>query len=142
MPLQTKKKYQYPGWHDENTAGNVLYFAENIESLPHYSGPHFLWSDIQLSKSSTTKNNFTMQINLKSEHLHYWLSWCNGVRRCGQCNHVLPRSFILDYWTGILEWTTGLTFFLVLHIFKVGLLYIWVACNNISTLSGEYDTKK
>ena len=38
----------------------------------------------------------------------------------------------MDYWTDI---------FLVLHILKVGLLYTWVACDNISALSGEYDTK-
>jgi len=94
IPLQAKEKYQYPGWHNETTAGNVLYFAEDIKSLPHYSGPHFLWSDVQLSKSTTTKNTFIMQIGSKSEHLHYWLSRCNGVKQCSQCDHVLPRSFV------------------------------------------------
>jgi len=55
----------------------------------------FFVVNIQISKNSTT-NSSTMQINLKSEHLHYWLSQCNGVRRCGhdQCDHVLPRSMI------------------------------------------------
>ena len=51
----------------------------------------------------------------------------------------VPFMVVSSHWTGILEWTTGLTFFLVLHIFK--LLYIWVTCDSISALSGEYDTK-
>ena len=45
----------------------------------------------------------------------------------------------LDYWTGILEWTTGLTFSWFYTFLRVGLLYIWVACDNISALSGGYD---
>ena len=40
----------------------------------------------------------------------------------------------------ILEWTTGLTFFWFYTFLMVGLLYIWVICDNISALSGECDT--
>lgn len=52
-----KEKYQYPGWHD-SCIGNVLYYSTDITKLPHYneSDPHFLWSDIQLSKASTSKH--------------------------------------------------------------------------------------
>ena len=47
---------------------------------------------------------------------------------------------VSNHWTGILEWTTGLTFFWFYTFLRVGLLYIWVTCDNISVLSGEYDT--
>ena len=45
----------------------------------------------------------------------------------------------LEYWNGLLEWTTGLTFFFWFYTcLRVGLLYIWVTCDNISALSGDY----
>ena len=44
-------------------------------------------------------------------------------------------------WTGILEWTTGLTFFWFYTFLRVGLLYIWVTCDTITALSGEYFLK-
>ena len=80
VPLDAKEKYQYPGWHD-SSVGNILYYTENVKSLPHYSEPHFLWSDIQLSKASTTKNKFTTKITSKEVNLQYWLSHCNGVKK-------------------------------------------------------------
>ena len=92
-PLDTKEKYQYPGWHN-SSIGNVLYYTDNVKSLPQYSESHFLWSDIQLNKTSTTKNKFTIQINSKEENLQYWLSHCNGVKKCGECDHILPKSYI------------------------------------------------
>ena len=49
---------------------------------------------------------------------------------------------VSNHWTGLQDWNTGLTFYFGFTHFKVGLLYIWVACDNISALSGEYDTKK
>ena len=80
-PLDTKEKYQYPGWHG-STVGNVLYYTDNVKSLPQYSEPHFLWSDIQLimSKSSTTKNRFTVNINSTEEYLQYSFG-CRTVRK-------------------------------------------------------------
>ena len=92
-PIDTKEKYQYPGWHN-SSIGNVLYYTDNVKSLPQYSELYFLWSDIQLSKTSTTKNKFTIQINSKEENLQYWLSHCNGVKKCGECDHILPKSYI------------------------------------------------
>ena len=80
VPLDTKERYQYPGWHS-SSVGNVLYYTDNVKSMPYYNDPHFLWSDIQLSKTSTTKNK-------------YWLSHCNGVKKCGECDHVLPKSYL------------------------------------------------
>ena len=48
------------------------------------------------------------------------------------------HQVVSNHWTGLLEWITGLKFFLVLHILRVGLLYIWVTCDKISVLSDEY----
>jgi len=58
-----------------------------------FSDPHFLWSDIQLSKTSTTKSKLTMKIDSKVEGLNHWLSHCNGVKKCEECDHVLPKSY-------------------------------------------------
>ena len=44
---------------------------------------------------------------------------------------------VSNHWTGILEWTTGLTIFWFYTFLRVGLLYIWVTCDNISALSGK-----
>ena len=69
------------------------YYTENVESLPHFSDPYFLWSAIQLSKTSSTKSRLTMEINSKVEGLNYWLSHCNGVEKCEECDHFLPKSY-------------------------------------------------
>jgi len=41
--------------------------------------------------------------------------------------------FWIDYFTG--------SFFLFYTFLEIGLEYIWVTCDNISALSGEYDTR-
>ena len=38
----------------------------------------------------------------------------------------------MDYWAGIFFWFCA--------FLRVELLYIWVTCDNISAMSGEYDT--
>ena len=40
VPLDTKKRYQYPGWHS-SSVGNVLYYTDNVKSMPHYNDLHF-----------------------------------------------------------------------------------------------------
>jgi len=35
----------------------------------------------------------TMEIDSKVEGLNYWLSHCNGVKKCEECDHVLPKSY-------------------------------------------------
>lgn len=90
-----KENYQFPGSHD-SVSGNVLYHTPDISKLPHYSDtePHFLWSDIQLSKSSTSKNKFDVKVESKMEELVYWISQCKGVKKCSGCDHVVPNSYI------------------------------------------------
>ena len=88
-----KEQYQYPGWHNSRLS-NVLYYTSDVTKLPHYSDsdPHFLWSDIQLGKSSTSKNKLDMDIGDKPEKLCYWMSQCKGVKKCQECDHVVPSS--------------------------------------------------
>ena len=84
------ERYQYPGWHD-SCIGNILYYSDDITKLPHYndSDPHFVWSDIQLSKASTSKIKLEVTIRGKTESLLYWISDCKGVKRCHDCDHVV-----------------------------------------------------
>ena len=72
----------------------TLYYTSDVTKLPHYSesDPHFLWSDIQLSKSSTSKNKPDINIGDKPEKLCYWMSQCKGVKKCQECDHVAPSS--------------------------------------------------
>ena len=69
---ENKEQYQYPGWHD-SCLGNTLYYAPNITKLPLYSepDPHSIWSDIQLSKASTSKNKLDVNIGGKTEKMYY-----------------------------------------------------------------------
>jgi len=34
-----------------------------------------------------------MEIDSKVESLNYWLAHCNGVKKCEECDHVLPKSY-------------------------------------------------
>ena len=90
-----KERYQYPGVHS-SPQGNQLYYIPDVTNLPHYSEnePHFLWNDIQLGKTSTSKNKATMTISGKSEEVCYWMSCCKGVKMCAECDHVVPNSYI------------------------------------------------
>ena len=90
-----KERSQYPGVHS-SPQGNQLYYIPDVTNLPHYSEnePHFLWNDIQLGKTSTSKNKATMTISGKSEEVCYWMSCCKGVKMCAECDHVVPNSYI------------------------------------------------
>lgn len=57
ITAENKEQYQYTGWHGSHSS-NVLYYTPDITTLPHYneSDQHFIWSDIQLSKKSTSKS--------------------------------------------------------------------------------------
>ena len=68
-----KEHYQYPGYHSSNHS-NVLYYTPDVTQLPLYSESHFLWYDIQLSKSSTSKNKATIKIDGINEEVFYWMS--------------------------------------------------------------------
>ena len=88
-----KERYLFPGWHDSNV-GNALYYTDNVTTLPQYSGEHHLWQDIQFGKASTSKNTMSVVINGRKESLNYWMARCNGVKKCIECDHVLPNVYV------------------------------------------------
>lgn len=60
---------QYPESHSSNS-GNVLYFTSDVTKLPHYYGEeHFLWTDIQLDRTSTSRNKTTATMDGQSEDI-------------------------------------------------------------------------
>jgi len=87
-----KERYLFPGWHS-SCEGNVLYFTDNVTALPQQSGEHHLWQDIQFGKTSTSKSKMSITLNGKMENLNYWIAQCNGVKKCTECDHVLPNVF-------------------------------------------------
>ena len=57
----------------------------------------------------------------------------------------MSHLVVSNHWTGLLDWNTGMDywtgiFFWFYTFLRVGLLYIWVTCDNILVLSGEDDT--
>ena len=88
-----KERYEYPGSHN-SISGNVLYFTSDVTKLPHYSEEHFLWTDIQLGKTGTSRNKATVTIDGKSQDVTYWMSKCKGVKKCESCDHVVSNSFV------------------------------------------------
>ena len=86
-----KERYLFPGWHD-SSEGNVLYFTnDDVTALPQHRGEHHLWQDIQFGKTSTSKNKMSVTLNEKKETLNYWIAQCSGVKKCTECDHVLPN---------------------------------------------------
>ena len=85
-----KERYLFPGWHDSKV-GNALYYTDDVTKLPQYSGEHHLWQDIQFGKATTSKNTMSVEINRRKESLNYWMAKCNGVKKCTECDHVLPN---------------------------------------------------
>ena len=79
-------------WHS-SCEGNVLYFTDNVTALLQQSGEHHLWQDIQFGKTSTSKSKMSITLNGKMENLNYWIAQCNGVKKCTECDHVLPNVF-------------------------------------------------
>ena len=69
-------------------------YTDNVTTLPQYSGEHHLWQDIQFGKASTSKNTMSVVINGRKESLNYWMARCNGVKKCIECDHVLPNVYV------------------------------------------------
>ena len=86
------KHYHYPGvFHCPAT--QRLGYAEDITKLPLYSSSdeHFLFSDIQLSKSKPREPRcVTFDVNGTEEELNYRIAPCGGVKQCPAegCQHV------------------------------------------------------
>ena len=93
--LSCKDDYQFPGVFPHSKLQRA-YYTDDYKSLPQStSDPHFLWQDIQMSKSGWNKDRqVTVKIAGKSETLMYRVASCNGVKVCPEkfCDYVAPFS--------------------------------------------------
>ena len=95
--VSSKSEYHFPGvFTDERS--HIVYYIPDYRELPQASsdlGIHFLWDDIQLSKSSWNKDREVhVSIGENNEVLLYRASSCNGVKVCPTkgCSFVAPVS--------------------------------------------------
>ena len=93
--ISCKGDYQFPGVFSTSKYQRA-YYTTDCMSLPQStSNPHFLWDDIQLSKSGWNKDRrLDVEIGGKNEALMYRVSSCNGVKVCPEssCDYVVPFS--------------------------------------------------
>ena len=90
-----KRDYQFLGSSKDPTADQYLYYIPEWKSLKQAPGsdPHFLWSDIQLSKGVLNKDRMIdVSIGDKTEKLYYRSAPCLGVKTCPEvgCDYVAP----------------------------------------------------
>ena len=94
--ISSKEQYQFPGIFSTPHT-HVVFYTPNCMNLPQSSSnPHFMWEDIQISKSGYNKDR-EITINFESddhdeESLMYRIASCNGVKVCPEdsCNYVVP----------------------------------------------------
>ena len=53
-----------------------------------------MWSDIQFSKQSSTKQVITVDVGKREENLIFHRSQCRGVKRCSECEHTVPNAAV------------------------------------------------
>ena len=51
-----------------------------------------MWSDIQLSKQSSTKQLITVDVGKGEENFLFHRSQCRVVKKCNKCEHTVPNS--------------------------------------------------
>ena len=75
----------------------MLWYIDDVTKLPHYtsSDPDFLWSDVQFSKHSSTKQ----LIEVNGHGGVQKLSWfhraqCKGAKKCEECDLTVCNSTI------------------------------------------------
>ena len=93
--ITDKEDYQFLGTFSFPSQ-NMLWYAEDITKLPHYvaSDPDFLWSDVQFSKQSSTKQLIEVEQDGKIEKLWFHRAQCKGVKKCARCDHTVCNSAI------------------------------------------------
>ena len=80
--ITDKENYQYLGTFSEPSS-NFIYFLQYITQLPHYTADNaeFLWSDVQFSKGSSTKQIVEFNIGGKGkEKCVFHKAQCTGVK--------------------------------------------------------------
>ena len=97
--IESKQDYQFLGSFSKPSP-QQLYFISNCLTLEQSSvaNPHFLWSDIQLSKGQLNKDRLIeMEIVDKNglatkEKMFYRSAPCSGVKKCPEldCKYIAP----------------------------------------------------
>ena len=77
-----KESYQYLGTFP-SPSQNFLWYVDDLTKLPNYteSDPDFMWSDIQFSKQSSTKQLITVDVGSGEERFIFQKSQCRGVKK-------------------------------------------------------------
>ena len=90
-----KENYQFFGTFSFPSQ-NMLWYVEDISKLPHYtaSDPDFLWSDVQFSKNSSTKQLIAVKNDREVQKLWFHRAQCKGAKKCEQCDHTVCNSTI------------------------------------------------
>ncbi len=91
---RNKEDYQFPGVFTKQFQA-VFYTPDYTKFVaPRHTDPHFMWSDIQLSKDKVNIHTTTMEIAGNTEVVTYRSAPCNGVKVCpvSGCSHVVPIS--------------------------------------------------
>ena len=90
--LKDKESYQYLGTFP-SPSQNFLWYVDDLTNLSHFteSDPDFMWSDIQFSKQSSTKQVITVDVGKGEENFIFHRSQCRGVKKCNECNHTVPN---------------------------------------------------
>ena len=69
-------------------SSNFVWYTKDVTELPHYTSedPDFLWSDIQFSKRSSTKQIVEFNIGgNNNERCFFHRAQCMGVKKCSEC---------------------------------------------------------
>ena len=93
--LKDKESYQYLGIFP-SPSQNFLWYVDDLTNLSHFteSDPDFMWSDIQFSKQSSTKQVITVDIGKGEENLIFHRSQCRGVKKCNECDHTVTNAAV------------------------------------------------
>ena len=91
VKLSDASECQYPGVFSDKQK-QCVYYTSNFSELSSSSepDPHFLWTDIQLSKGKVNNYSSTFDIDGKKEEFVYRSAPCNGVKVCSEpgCDYV------------------------------------------------------
>ena len=93
--MTDKESYQYLGTFP-SPSKNFLWYVDDVTTLPHYteSDHDFMWSDIQFSKQSSTRQLIMVDIGNGEENLVFLRSQCRGVKKCQECDQTVPNTTV------------------------------------------------
>ena len=91
--ISSKDQYQFPGVFSGVQMQRAFYVADCMQLPQSTSNPHYMWEDIQISKSGwNTDREVSIEMHGTQEKLMYRVSSCNGVKACPviSCNYIAP----------------------------------------------------